>query len=200
MFAPHARIPLHDHPNMCVLSRVLYGDLQRLSLDLARDDDELDNNGESNGNNNDPAMMSMDDSMGSSASELRRSAAEWFTSFFNKCDSCSNKKLPEGTKRAYRNHVDHLKAPAVTVLYPYEGNLHEFVAGPHGAAVLDVLLPPYDHNQNRDCTFYTIHDIPKEFAENDKQPCYIVPTGQPENFHCISGVYRDLGAMDDLDY
>ena len=199
VFAPHARIPLHDHPGMCVLSRVLYGDLQRLSLDLARDDEG--ENG--NGGGDDPAMMSMDDSMdtgGGSTSEKRRSAYEWFHSFFHKTGNYSNKKLPEGTKRAFKNHVDHLAAPAVTVLYPYEGNLHEFVAGPHGAAVLDVLLPPYDHNQNRDCTFYTIHELPPEYAEKGREPCFIVPTGQPENFHCISGVYHDLGAMEDLDY
>jgi len=36
VFGPNERIPLHDHPEMCVLSRVLYGDLQRFSLDLDR--------------------------------------------------------------------------------------------------------------------------------------------------------------------
>jgi hypothetical protein len=150
---------------------------------------------------------------------------------------------PEGTKLAYRNAVDVLEAPNVASLYPYEGNLHEFVAGPHGAAVLDVLLPPYDDERKRDCTFYHIRDIegtttspanadrrsvpahealdfsmplplspprsggptkPKPTDETQqqqqqqqRQPCYIVPTGQPENFHCISGRYKDLGDTDD---
>jgi hypothetical protein len=31
---PYSSIPLHDHPNMCVLSRVLCGDLQVRSFDL----------------------------------------------------------------------------------------------------------------------------------------------------------------------
>jgi len=30
---PGARIPLHDHPDMCVVSRVLYGKMQVISLD-----------------------------------------------------------------------------------------------------------------------------------------------------------------------
>lgn len=143
VFPPYARIPLHDHPGMCVLSRVLYGDLQRLSLDLAREQ-----------------------------------------------DGAASKGLPEGSKLALKRHVDHLEAPGCTMLFPYEGNLHEFVAGPNGAAVLDVLLPPYDQEHNRDCTFYEIRE---DDATNDAS-CWIVPTGQPENFHCISGRYRDVGA------
>jgi hypothetical protein len=127
--------------------------------------------------------------------------------------NATRKKLPKGSKAAFKNGIDHLQAPGVTVLYPYEGNLHEFVAGPHGAAVLDVLLPPYDNVQNRDCTFYNILDIASSLSSScpsslplkpgtnggKKEPCFIVPTGQPENFHCISGQYRDLGERADED-
>jgi hypothetical protein len=131
----------------------------------------------------------------------------WFRgSWFSRMNSLRN-KLPKGSKAAFKNGVDHLQAPSVTMLYPYEGNLHEFVAGPHGAAVLDVLLPPYDNVQNRDCTFYNIQDVSSSNYNGDikknKEPCFIVPTGQPENFHCISGKYRDLGENaedDDHDY
>jgi PCO_ADO len=75
------------------------------------------------------------------------------------------------------------------MLYPYEGNVHEFVAGPHGAAVLDVLLPPYD-GYERDCTFYTIEE---DRSSGDPRACWIVPTDQPEDFHCLSGKYGNLG-------
>jgi PCO_ADO len=54
-----------------------------------------------------------------------------------------------------------LHAPDCTVLYPFEGNLHQFVAGPHGAAVLDVLLPPYNVHDHRDCTFYEMRNLAK---------------------------------------
>ena len=153
IFPPNARIPLHDHPHMCVLSRVLYGDLKRLSLDLVREQ---------------PPQQ--DDS-------------SWFPRW-----SSSKRKLPNGTRRAYLNGVDHLQAPQVTALYPFEGQLHEFQAGPHGAAVLDVLLPPYDEDHDRDCTFYTIQQ-----NDTDERSCWIVPTNQPEDFHCLSGRYNELG-------
>ena len=171
---------------MVVLSRVLYGYLHRLSLDLARDEeaylfDEYEND---------------------------KQSSSWFrSSWFGRSMTSIRKDLPKGSKAAFKNEVDYLQAPDVTALYPFEGNLHEFVAGPQGAAVLDVLLPPYDNVQNRDCTFYNIQNIDGSNGNGDdgtmsstvskKQPCFIIPTGQPENFHCISGQYRDLGEQPD---
>lgn len=175
VFAPFARIPLHDHPGMCVLSRVLYGDLKRMSLDLARTEDIHS------------AFTGLGDAFKRSNSQDGWSKEMDFL----------RRELPRGSKLAYKNHVDHLQAPDVTVLYPFEGNLHEFVAGPSGAAVLDVLLPPYDNVQNRDCTFYQVQSIPSNWPQPEgKEPCFIVPTGQPESFHCISGQYRDIGESD----
>lgn len=179
VFAPFSRIPLHDHPEMCVLSRVLYGDLQRLSLDL------------------DHGEEGFEDGTSTFLDKTRRSS--WLGSLWNRMESF-RRKLPKGSKPAYKNSVDYLRAPDVTALYPYEGNLHEFVAGPDGAAVLDVLLPPYDNSQNRDCTFYEIQELTMTLPKpSGKDPCFIIPTGQPENFHCISGQYRDIGESDESD-
>jgi len=319
VFGPHENIPLHDHPEMCVLSRVLYGDLQRLSLDLDRsgrdpndsafrmdtaDDDEMSEASSSLRHllekpNAPPETSNGGSSSLSAASWLSRSATWIRTSGTNiinhnlynsSSGSCTmddesdhhqhpyhsnhhtshhsrrEERFPEGTKIAYQNAADVLKAPDVASLYPYEGNLHQFVAGPYGAAVLDVLLPPYDDERKRDCTFYTIreitaktttrsppgtgsmttmtsittsttstrtaalsrwnncsqhppqkapHSIPpllsslspafplrddtgSRMTERDHQElCLIIPTGQPENFHCISGTYKDLGETDD---
>jgi hypothetical protein len=97
--------------------------------------------------------------------------------------------------------MDHLVAPGCTSLFPFEGNLHEFVAGAHGAAVLDVLLPPYDADHHRDCTFYEIKEVSRweqppshSSHANHRDPVRILPTGQPEGFHCISGSYGGLGS------
>jgi PCO_ADO len=202
VFGPKARIPLHDHPDMCVLSRVLYGDLIRLSLDLARPEEAGACFGKE-GHKQQPECQS---SSSTSSSWFRNS---WFGR--NNGTHPIHNNLPKGAKAAFKNEIDHLQAPDVTVLYPYEGNLHEFVAGPQGAAVLDVLLPPYDNVQNRDCTFYNIHNVSSNGSKacedpnhdydsefQKKEPCFIVPTGQPENFHCISGQYRDLGESSNL--
>ena len=45
-----------------------------------------------------------------------------------------------------------LRAPSTATLAPREGNVHAFAAGARGAAVLDVIVPPYD--DERECTYY----------------------------------------------
>eukprot|EP00531_Pseudo-nitzschia_arenysensis_P010690 CAMPEP_0116127076 /NCGR_PEP_ID=MMETSP0329-20121206/6655_1 /TAXON_ID=697910 /ORGANISM="Pseudo-nitzschia arenysensis, Strain B593" /LENGTH=406 /DNA_ID=CAMNT_0003621167 /DNA_START=274 /DNA_END=1494 /DNA_ORIENTATION=+ len=264
VFGPHERIPLHDHPEMCVLSRVLYGDLQRFSLDLDRkvrtpndenfgmgnmiiDDDDGGHQQEEDPN--EASFSSIRNFLGNQSSNLNdnnNSASSFLSVAFSRSATWFHQNLlngssssgitmesatddyPEGTKIAYRNAMDHLQAPSVASLYPYEGNLHEFVAGPYGAAVLDVLLPPYDDECKRDCTFYNIRELPvnrpskrgrmrgagysprmrrtrrdetqQQPQQPQREPCLIIPTGQPENFHCISGRYKDLGEIDDYQY
>ena len=175
VFPPNSRIPLHDHPGMCVLSRVLYGDLRRESLDLARD------------------QLSEEP-----PEEKHTSWFPWTRSRLASKRARNPSRRPKGAKLAYRKRVDRLQAPGCTMLFPYEGNLHEFVAGPDGAAVLDVLLPPYDHDHHRDCTFYTIQECAEiEKQDSSRDPVWIVPTGQPEDFHCISGSYEQLESSDE---
>ena len=218
VFPPFSRIPLHDHPEMCVISRLLYGDLQCLSLDLLDDDDLLDEqqNHDRQTNVSLPAHQQRQQQLPPG--------------------------LPAGSRRVWKNPIRHLHAPDVSMLFPYKGNLHEFYAGPHGAAVLDILLPPYDANHDRDCTFYDVReDVGPSLAaaaaspnlmaammmdvdpsslqsssstllhhpaasrttsttsslanpnDGGRVPCWIVPTGQPHDFHCLSGKYRKLG-------
>lgn len=164
---------------MCVLSRVLYGDLHRLSLDLP-------------------------------IPEKPHGVRSWLPWSHSWASTHHHWQQPatassDGRRLVYKKKhaVDRLSAPDCTVLYPFEGNLHEFVAGPCGAAVLDVLLPPYDTDHLRDCTFYEIQDFdPMDGASNGcnphattehGDPCWVVPTDQPEDFHCISGQYRGMG-------
>lgn len=207
VFPPFSRIPLHDHPEMCVLSRLLYGDLQCLSLDLpgASPDDTYTNEN----NNNKLEQHSPNQNIYSSLQTMRQGDPR-----FARVPA----GLPEGSRRAFKNTVKHLHAPDVSMLFPYKGNLHEFFAGPNGAAVLDILLPPYDIEHERDCTFYDIREDHTAAAavqqqqqvnpqqpspmmlddlrdtDEERTPCWIVPTGQPHDFHCLSGQYAKLGA------
>jgi hypothetical protein len=234
VFPPHARIPLHDHPGMCVLSRVLYGDVRRLQLDLCRDEmpPPPPRPPQRKPSSSTPGISDTDSHQHSGLSGLgitnflrrritppedppaKPSAAapskpsELGADEENVPGRLRESRRPPGpaARRAVRRGVDHLRAPQTTILFPFEGNLHEFVAGPGGAAVLDVLLPPYDAQHHRDCTFYYIGDDVEEKIDGDAMqvdddgdrwgggtPCWIVPTGQPEDFHCISGRYRNLG-------
>lgn len=94
------------------------------------------------------------------------------------------------SRKARKRGVKHLYAPDVTKLYPREGNVHEFVAGELGAAMLDVLLPPYDTEHDRDCTFY------EENGETmfQGETCLLAPISQPLDFHCTSGRYLEIGS------
>ncbi|KAL7467244.1 hypothetical protein ACHAXS_007489 [Conticribra weissflogii] len=339
VFPPHAEIPLHDHPNMVVLSRMLYGELKVQSYDLlpkpktvgrrssekrfpskgrsCRSDTEktMENRDFSS---SDPAldkefmdqqaaantMISLskplnmfknfvsramspyypsnssaegdrhvldkfrENNRGDSTSADEESDESGSTSFFSRKSSggeaeprlASNTILkakenltPMGVVFHQKDHgvEASISAPHVTALYPYEGNCHAFVAGPHGAAVLDILLPPYDSEDNRDCTFYKaredveeadegyydnvfrhhhshIHHDPREFLRSSQRSSTpsdasastsshggtssssddgsdvagrkrprsfnLIPTTQPENFHCLSGSYGRFGA------
>lgn len=239
VFPPFARIPLHDHPEMCVLSRLLYGDLQCLSLDLPDATSDQD-------------TLSCSTLPGQPSGQQQREPEP---------DHANPRPppaplppgLPLGSRRAYKNAIKHLHAPDVSLLFPYKGNLHEFYAGPNGAAVLDTLLPPYDVDHDRDCTFYDItedtiaaaagsqqqqmimvddmmmmtsgtrnimgpspmhsrseellasttlsmmdnpggHSRNEELLADERIACWIVPTHQPHDFHCLSGKYQKLGA------
>lgn len=231
VFPPFARIPLHDHPEMCVLSRLLYGDLQCLSLDLLKEDTTTAA----------AAAATTSTSTATKSRQHDRHSAVPNTVYNEQQGQQEHQNamlppgLPPGSRRVLKNPIKHLHAPDVSMLFPFQGNLHEFYAGPNGAAVLDILLPPYDANHDRDCTFYDIreggsvataaaalsshpsssimdHDTGNDMVSsmmdmddaalvnpNDGDDgdgtasCWIVPTGQPHDFHCLSGKYKKLG-------
>uniref|UniRef100_A0A7S2MEQ8 Cysteine dioxygenase n=1 Tax=Helicotheca tamesis TaxID=374047 RepID=A0A7S2MEQ8_9STRA len=201
VFSPNAVIPLHDHPGMSVLSRVMYGSLTVKSYDILPEEDDDDKNGRqcsfmSLGGTSAGCGGADDDCCYDSTCEaedgnILRRGSSWLSSLFrpiartvsgvssvssfystsNKPATTSRNKtttssssaaapllLPEGSKKAIQKPIRHLSAPGLSILFPHEGNAHEFVAGEHGAAVLDVLLPPYCCEHDRNCTFYKAVD------------------------------------------
>ena len=59
-----------------------------------------------------------------------------------------------GVFTARETRREAYQAPSITLLFPNYCNIHSFEAGAEGCAVLDILLPPYDANQGRQCTYY----------------------------------------------
>jgi len=186
VFPPHSIIPLHDHPGMCVLSRVLYGDLQVKSYDWIEDENVTDESAAST------VGQSRSSWLLSRASKLLNSAVPFST-------SPDLEQTNKDWKRTRKIGTKLISALEVATLYPIEGNIHEFIAGEHGAAVLDVLLPPYDFDHDRDCTFYKEVTVGKGLSANDGELCWLAPIEQPESFHCISGQFGNLGEADDAD-
>lgn len=54
--------------------------------------------------------------------------------------------------------ADALVSPVCATVFPFERKLHENIAGNKGAAVLDVIFPPYDRERHRDCTYFAVNN------------------------------------------
>jgi cysteamine dioxygenase len=153
---PNATIPLHDHPGMSVISRVLYGGLHIKSCDFCETQSDL--------------MLEM----------IAGTDCAW----------------------AKETHSDTtVTAPHTTMLLPNSGNIHEFTAdGTYGCAILDILAPPYDVEEDRDCTYYQQLELPEAWREQletqdgiDEELAaalsLLVETETEDDFMVISGHY-----------
>ena len=97
MLRQGAQLPVHDHPGMSVVSKLLYGCVRIRKFDWQSD----------------------------------------------------------STVRLVRDQT--LSPGDIALLFPKrEGNLHEITAH-EPSAFFDVLTPPYDPSNGRDCTFYSLH-------------------------------------------
>ena len=98
---PHTAIPLHDHPYMAVLSRVLYGSVHVKTFDYIRNNKEMKN-----------------------IVECKRD--------------------------------ETLEKEMTTYLLEDKENLHTFRAGENGTAILDIIVPQYNVEEGRICTYYDL--------------------------------------------
>ena len=80
-----------------------------------------------------------------------------------------------------------VEAPRFSELYAARDNVHEFVAGPEGACVLDVLSPPYDAAGGRDC-----HYVRVVRADGAAAVLELYPDGAEPDFTCLSAPYGGL--------
>jgi len=116
--APGARIPLHDHPKMCVLSQLVEGAMHATSFDMDQS------------SNSDFGYL-VDDGL----------------------------------------HV----APCCRVLYPSSGgNLHSF-STQTGCIIVDVMSPPYDDMDGRECTYFSVAQVHDRIYK-------IIATPPPDDF------------------
>ncbi|TMW60302.1 hypothetical protein Poli38472_000344 [Pythium oligandrum] len=136
---PGASIPLHDHPEMSVISRVLYGRLHVKSCDIVTPNQED--------------------------------------------ESSSTRHVAQ----IYKDEV--VTAPYTTELLPNRGNLHEFVADDElGCAIFDILTPPYEPEDGRDCTYFRI--VGDTITNEDGKRFVKLEAFEPENFEVGSEPYQ----------
>lgn len=145
MIPANSMIPLHNHPKMEVIGRLLFGRMQIASLDLLH-------------NHDDPHFISCPTPsptpnpppVPASTSRARSMAAQ-------------DREQGRGTSglmlpAVVRSDREYGPSPVSIYVKPQCGNIHQLTANSH-AAFIDIIFPPYDTKAGRACTFYTREDI-----------------------------------------
>lgn len=146
-----ASIPLHDHPDMHGILKVLYGKVR------IRCFDKLER----------PPNASEDGEGGPSQSQSpSREAPVW-----------------QAVLRSTSEFTEH---GSPCLLTPLRDNLHQIEAIEGPAAFLDILAPPYDPDEGRDCHYYrVIHAGGGEPELNSKEEeMLLLEIPQPDDFWC----------------
>ncbi|XP_028324568.1 2-aminoethanethiol dioxygenase-like [Gouania willdenowi] len=139
LLRPGASIPLHDHPDMHGLLRVLYGTVRLSCLDRPV-----------------PVQYAV--------------------------------RGPPLLRSVLRSSALYTEHSGPCVLHPDRDNLHrvEVVDGP--SAFLDILAPPYDPDQGRDCHYYRVLGGPEPAVSGTE--VWVTEVPQPEEFRCGGEQYQ----------
>ena len=155
------------------MSRLLYGSVQVQSFDVQSNIKDIHK--------------------GSNSHSFPFSLGKYFHSF-----SSSSFSATKNVEKAILTKCSTFSAPQSTILYPKLHNLHEFIALDEGAAILDVLLPPYDSDENRECNFYQVPSCESQISVGSTIEL-IKFDDQPYDFHCINGEFGCFGDKNDDD-
>ena len=139
LFPASARLPLHDHPGMTVLSKVLYGSIALRAYDWEE-----------------PVSHS---ELSSMTNELERQERAHDAKSSRTSDASNFHDRPPPPvappPRDALRRIDTVLTPEAPTfcLQPHFANIHSFEALTD-CAVLDLLLPPYDDDAGRTCHFF----------------------------------------------
>lgn len=147
-------IPLHDHPGMNGMLKVLYGKIR------IRCFDKLDG----------PPEPESDPEPEVPGSVLAGAGSETAQKFL----------------AALRSSGEFTQQSAPCVLSPRMDNLHQIDALDGPAAFLDILAPPYDPDDGRDCHYYRVLRTASKNGddEKDEETAWLLEIPQPEEFWC----------------
>ncbi|KAM7382256.1 hypothetical protein PAMA_012900 [Pampus argenteus] len=154
-----ASIPLHDHPGMNGMLKVLYGKVSVRCFDKLEDDLTVSTT---------PCFEPPLDTF--QTASLRRSVLRSVAEYSENSGPC--------------------------LLTPVRDNLHQIDAVEGPAAFLDILAPPYNPNDGRDCHYYKVLQTVAEEKtdrkgnqeqqgeEKEKEETWLLEIPQPEDFWC----------------
>lgn len=150
-------IPLHDHPNMYGLLKVLYGKIRVSCYDRL----ELSSDSASGRRFNPPLLP------------FQKSAVR---------------------PSVQRSVGEYTEDSAPCVLSPHRDNLHHIEAVDGPTAFLDILAPPYDPDDGRDCHYYRVLQPAPEGAdrkagEHEQPELWLMEIPQPGEFWCGAEPY-----------
>lgn len=145
-------IPLHDHPGMYGMLKVLYGKVRISCFDRLDTSPESASVGQFN-----PPLLPFQKS--SLKASLRRSVGE----YTEESPPC--------------------------VLSPHRDNIHQIEAVDGPTAFLDILAPPYDPDDGRDCHYYKVLQPGSEGAAKsaegpEQTEVWLMEIPQPSEFWC----------------
>ncbi|XP_053721587.1 2-aminoethanethiol (cysteamine) dioxygenase a [Synchiropus splendidus] len=153
-----ASIPLHDHPGMNGMLKVLYGKVNVSCFD------KLEGNLSGTAPHFEPPLS------------VEESPSLW--------------------RSVLRSVTQYSESSGPCLLTPARDNLHQIDAVDGPAAFLDILAPPYNPDDGRDCHYYrvlrTVVDEkggPDEQAVEDKGETWLLEIPQPEDFGCGAEPY-----------
>lgn len=145
LLKPGASIPLHDHPGMNGMLKVLYGKVNIRCYDK------------------------LEIAVGADAKDE------------------SQFEPPQGdavSRAVLRTSGQFTVQSAPCVLSPAKDNLHEIDAVDGPAAFLDILAPPYDPNDGRDCHYYKVLQTVGRKEQGSEDEVWLVEIPQPDDFWC----------------
>ena len=164
LFPAGAAIPLHDHPGMTVLSKVLYGTVGMRSFDWLEP----------------PTRAQLEEwSLEQEEMEKHDTQAQ------GPMGGAEGRPAP---RSALRRGETVLTPEAPTfLLRPRFCNIHAFEAAGE-CAVLDVLLPPYDDATGRDCHYFEAAAPSEQAQQSDVTMLRLIP--EPANLVIRGAAYK----------
>ncbi|XP_020494422.2 2-aminoethanethiol (cysteamine) dioxygenase a [Labrus bergylta] len=153
-----ASIPLHDHPGMNGMLKVLYGKVSVRCFDKLEDPPSV-------------SLPQFDPPLAPpQAASVRRSVL--------------------------RSVAEYSEGSGPCLLTPLRHNLHQIDAVDGPTAFLDILAPPYDPDDGRDCHYYRVLHAEGEGEaggrkreEGEVEETWLLEVPQPEDFWCGGEVY-----------